>query len=611
MNPTQATNNITQAPDKDGKHSHKCDKCGVDYVHYHPHKTGVEHAQFTFQCPNPDCEWFYEKGKATKPGQVPRSTGDEAKPAETYKQRSVRIAYQEGTIKCGKVSHFDMKSNGGQYKVPVRTKAIDIINQMSIGADSKCECERTACIEAWAWNRPGTFENDWVQPGSYHRGWGKYEPSNAPRRVMPLTFNLSKQQVEYLHTRNPGWLFVTVGTDFHDHPVAHAQSQVATYNLFHSLRAGKYLDLHGNPAHCERLNAEMKDKTFTAMCNVESTADVVRKNTKWGEKVKGGKVRWVESALRDISTCPGERPEAAGDARDAWDERKLNMDTLQASDGLTSVHTLYYYEPCELAHVINSTKGKMMTAIMHRFVGQSGTINNGEQRWERYEDKNGKSRIRQTNVLTNMSYDHVDNERWFQNYSWSPYRGTDAGEHLNEKIALAWDANIAADGVFVFRITTATVREALLDTSWKEPAPVEIKLNSAAYVKKYGKVKLENLSGTEEITIPDAYQDLFNELRLRCVSYTSHDTAKYKSHAQYVAVKTKGTMAVKNVDDVQVIYDLCYASFWVDRKLDRSFAASYNTDAKRLVIDAIILAATSKSLLSGLAEACRGIRHRL
>jgi len=44
-----------------GTHSHKCVKCGVDYIHDHPYRH-VNHPQFPNQCPNEDCEWYFANG---------------------------------------------------------------------------------------------------------------------------------------------------------------------------------------------------------------------------------------------------------------------------------------------------------------------------------------------------------------------------------------------------------------------------------------------------------------------------------------------------------------------------------------------------------------------
>ncbi len=44
----------------EGLHSHICIKCKKTYEHKHPHKY-VNHAQFEFQCPNTECEWYYLK----------------------------------------------------------------------------------------------------------------------------------------------------------------------------------------------------------------------------------------------------------------------------------------------------------------------------------------------------------------------------------------------------------------------------------------------------------------------------------------------------------------------------------------------------------------------
>jgi hypothetical protein len=504
------------------------------------------------------------------------------------------MAYADGKITCNNDKHFIMKAiPGAQYKVPVVRPAAFLIEAMAIGVPAKCSCERAACREAWKWNRPGVFETEWVQPGCLLKGFSKDTPQ-FPRRVMPLAFHLSKAQVAFLHEHHPGWVFVTTGTDSHDHPVAHATTQVATFNLFHSLAKGKWIDLHGNPSHCERLNAEMKDKSFIAMCNVESSQDVVRKRTKWGPAKHGdGSVRWIESALRDVNERHGE--------------------VLAAATGLTSVHTLYYYHPSELAKVISATKGKMMVAMMHRFQADTGKMNNGEQVWRRYSDAAGLSRIEQTNVLTSTKYDHADNERWFKNTSWSPYRGEEAAEHLDEEVALSWDINIAANGVFVFRISSCTVREALLDTTWRDDTPVIPKKNSDAFIRAYSKCEITHpLSGVETITIPTQYQDLFASLRLRMLGAKERSTMKYVAHSQYVALKCAGVMREeKSVDDIQVVYDLAYASFWIDKSLDRSNTAFFGKDLRTQVLDAIIISLVSKSALAGLAEGLRSIRHRL
>uniref|UniRef100_A0AAU8HXR0 Methyltransferase n=1 Tax=Pleurotus pulmonarius virga-like virus 1 TaxID=3231516 RepID=A0AAU8HXR0_9VIRU len=602
MNTTNSTNNIAQAPDRAGKHLHKCDKCGLDYVHYHPHKR-AEHPQFSYQCPNPDCEWYFEKGQSKGPeksasGRTTPATaveGSGTPRTETYAERSVRIAFKEGRIKCGNVEHFRMVAKPGQqYKVCERKRAADIIAQMKIGADARCDCERTSCKEAWAWNVPGVFETDWVQPGSYHRGWGKYEPTSAPRRVMPLNFNLSADQIKYLHEQHPGWLFVTTGTGFHDHPVAHATTQIATYNLFHSLPKGTFLDLHGNPSGAERFNEERNGRKVKVMCNVESAKDVLRKKTKWGPAKVGDNIRYIESALRDL-------------VRD-------HTELVSSLDGFTSVHTLYYYNPSELPGILAASKGKVLTAIMHRFVGESGVLNNGEQAWRRVRGEDGVCLIEQTNKLTGEKYTHPDNERWFTNHSWAPYRGTDmAGHDLNEENSLVWDCNMAGAGTYLLRICSATLREANLDASYvPEKEYVKPVKNSDAYVKKHCKVELTSFSGTTEVTIPPAYQPLFQEARLKMLGATRRDMAKYRSHAQWVALKAKGVMkSIDSVDDVQTVYNLVYASFWVDSELDKSFGAAYGPDARKAVIDIMVNALTAKNAAGFASNLLQSIRHHI
>lgn len=585
----------------EGKHAHDCVKCGLKYIHYHPHKK-ADHPQFSFQCPNTECVWFYGKvNAANSPPASDTVTGrstpesNASRPAETYAERSVRIAFAEGKLKCDKASHFIMKSTGGQYKVPVCLPSVDILDKMPIGKDAACDCERRACREAWSWNRPGVYENDWVQPGSYHKGYGKYEPSHQPRKVMPLRFNLTKEQISFLHDRHPGWLFVSVDGQMHDHPISHATTQVATYNLLHSLPAGRYLDLHGNPTSNERFNEEQHKVRVDTLVNIESSKDVLRSRTKWGPEFKkdGKTPRYVKSALRDV-------------VRD-------KPDVVSSVDGLLSVHTLYYYHPHELPELIAASRGKTMTAIMHRFVGESGTLNNGEQSWKRITSPTGASQIVQTNAITGETYTHPDNERWFENFSYAPVRGFEAAGHLDDVTGLVWDANLCANGTYRLCVTSCTVREAMLDTSYKEPVhsrPPAV--NSDKYVAKYNKVQISTLQGSEEVVIPSAFVPVFTELRLKMLGAATRDVKKYVAHSQYAALKLKGVMKeAACVDDVQTCYDIVYASFWVDAGKQRAHSAFIGADFRKQIVDTLVISLTSKSLGAGIAEALRSIRHRL
>jgi len=602
MNKTNSTNSLTASTTSAGWHKHTCVKCDREYFHEHPHKK-ADHPQFSFQCPNESCEWYYGKGQS---GSTEKKDVDGGPPrgpprsSETYAVRSVRIAYSEGSIKCSNHLHFRMV-NAGQYKKPVVITDLEIIKQMPIGVEARCSCETDACRKAWSWNRPGCWETDWVQPGIYRRGWGKYTGAEvAARRVMPLAYNLTPAELKYLHEKNPGWLFATVGFGSHDHPVAHAQSQLATYNLFHSLPAGTFVDLNGNPKACDTFNAEDKYRNVFPCVSIETIGDVVRSKTKWGDQFVNGRRRYAKCALRDLPV--------------------IEADLLSGASGLTSIHTLYYYDMQEIAKAVHATKGQVLYAMMHRFVGEKGTLNNGEQRWERYLE-DGRPMIRQTNVDTGSSYTHKDNEHWFRNNSWEYFRSHHGSlsaaiecdpEGLREPgKALGWDVNKVADGVYSFRIVSATRHEAYLDPSWRpEPKPAPPVLNSTEYVRLHNSVKLTTLAGDEVIAIPPAVQPLFNTLRIK-MSGTTRNIAKYKAHAQFCALKSVGVMKEANLPppDAQIVYNLIFASYWVDVVDDRSMSAAYGSDARKVVLDLIVVALHGKTLAGGTANALTNLRH--
>jgi hypothetical protein len=559
----------------------------VDYVHYHNHKR-ADHPQFDYQCPNEVCEHYFGKKPSASPAsKVPAQDRDnKARPAETYKQRTVRIMYNDGRLDCGNERHYRLTSKpGDQYKTPTSLPPKEIVEAMKIGVDAQCACERKAIKEAWGWNRAGVFETEWVTPGAFHKGYGKYEPSFTPRRVMPLHFNPTKADVEHLHAKHPGWLFVAVSGGLHDHGVAHATAQIGSYNLLHGLPRGRWLDLHGNPTANEAFNAESNGRTMETLVNIESSKDVLRSRTKWGQEKAGNRTRYHVGALRDLHR----------------DKREL----LESVEGCVSIHTLYYYEPSEIPAFLSLTKNKTMWAMLHRFEGESGTMNNGEQTWKRIRRPNTQDWIEQTNVKTKEVYTHPDPEKWFTNHSWTPCR--DLGRlaedgTYNQENSLAWDGTLCADGTYMVTITTCTPKQALLDASYKAPIETAVVKNSEEYVERYGSVQLNVGIGMETVVIPPSCVELFRESRRRMIGST-RNTDKYRSHCQYVATKSKSIVSGDaNIHDIQAVYDVAFASFWVDAGKEQRKVLAAGSDMARVTIDTIILGLNAKNFKHGVAE---------
>lgn len=583
MNKTNSTNQTTTAPAGAGRHTHACDKCSLEYVHYHPFKK-EEHAQFAFQCPNPACEWYFEKGNKAR--DVParkEEKGNKPTPTtttETYAQRSVRIAYNDGVLTCDNWRHFRMVP-AGQFKKPVPILSKALLDLMPTGVEARCTCEKAACREAWTWNRAGCWEADWVQPGSYRKGWpGKASP--VPRRVIPLDYTLSEVEFNYLHDKHPGWVFASVGSGGHDHPIAHACTILASYSLFHKLPKGKYLDINGNPTSCETFNSENNGRNVHAIVNIEGHQDVIRSRGKWGAIGPKDAPRYSVCGMRDI---PEKLPQL-----------------VAAADGCTSVHTLYYYTHKEVNRLVRGTKSKMMYAMMHRFVGREGTLNNGEQKWRRFSDVDGVVWIEQTNVETGASYKHLCNEHWFANTSWSwrradnPHSPDEYMEHMHAEDGLIWDINKLGPDTYSLRITSATELQVALDTTWvpsirSEPPT----LNSREYVAVTGCVKLQHGNSTVKVSVPKEYRDVFNELRMRMVGQ-ERSGKKYKAHALFTSTKVTGVMKTLAIQpEPQVVYDLLYASFWVDATEDKTWIATTSTDIKAQALDTIISMCSAKT----------------
>jgi hypothetical protein len=287
-------------------------------------------------------------------------------------------------------------------------------------------------------NRPWCRTSEYKPPGSDKVG---LSPTNQPSKiVVELDYGLNERQFKDLSSRFPGVAFVQVGTDCHDHPIAHTSYKIVWGNVMRKLRPGQRVaDICGNPQHNELfLKGQAKREkpiSIDTFCKVQSPKDSVRSKVRWGPKEVDGRVRWEELTLYDMYRNDENRA------------RFANYDVFLMN------HVLYYYKMEEVTKLLSLNPDAVLFATLHKLEGQNGTINCGEQSFVK-DLQSGV--VTQTNVETGEFYEHPDPAPWFRNFCYADENG-----------AIAWTINKGCDDTYVI---TATATEPTLvpEHCWKD-----------------------------------------------------------------------------------------------------------------------------------------------
>jgi len=255
---------------------------------------------------------------------------------------------------------------------------------------------------------------------------------NQPSKVVwELKYGLSKVQFELLSNRFPGVAFVQTGFDAHDHPIAHTSYRIVWENVMRSLHPGwKVADLSGNPSYNEGFNnlqsKRAKPITVDTFCKVLSPKDSIRSKVRWGPMEVDGKRRWEEMTLYDMY------------------RNEENCSRFAQYDCFLMNHVLYYYTMGEITKLLQLNPNAVLMATIHKLPGQSGTLNCGEQAYEK-DFVTGK--VRQWNVDTGEDYTHPDPAPWFKNFSYADSSG-----------AIAWTINKGCEDTYRVTITSTDPR---------------------------------------------------------------------------------------------------------------------------------------------------------
>jgi len=321
--------------------------------------------------------------------------------------------------------------------------------------------------------------------------------------VWELDYGLSDDQFQKLSKRFPGIAFVQTGIGSHDHPIAHTSYRVVWENVFRKLKPGsKVCDISGNPDHNERFNRNQKGRndpiSVDTFCKVQSTKDSIRAKTRWGPQVKDGVTRWEELTLNDMY------------------RNEENRHRFAAYDTFLMNHVIYYYTFDEVNKLIQLNPSSVLYATIHKLDGQKGTINCGEQEFEK-DFVTGK--VTQKNVETGEVYTHRDPAPWFSKFAYADANG-----------AMAWTVNKGCDDTYVLTITSTNPalveescwRDGVIHCQNQHGAKEVLTIHTPetadpppAYGQKVVELREADLFGNGEgvVTIPITHPELYNVLK--------------------------------------------------------------------------------------------------
>lgn len=478
-------------------------------------------------------------------------------------ENQVRADYRLGRADCDDPRHFEQYKKPGEQFSRTRLRSLQLIfDRMAPYSEAKCSCERAALAYKQGRQPSGTLANQWVCQGATKKGFGPVPgPNTQVKKVLRLNYQLNEHQVKYLHGLCPGWLFYTDTTCGHDHPIAHTLTSLASRALVEELLPVTrdreapldVLDLHGSPTANER-NEHHHNIKFTTVCKVITPDDELRRVTKWGPKVGDDDLRWHDLFDREIG--------AEGST--------IGPDRLSKFDALMSIHTLYYYSKDEIMRLMNRcNRDAVMHGICHRFNGESGSFNDGEQTWTKFK-VGGQTWVRQVNKLTGKTYEHPDNSWMFETTSYG-----------NNGSGLVWDMNLVFPDTYRFKIKSCrydivppsnradfVMPEANRDEppTYTQP-PERLETNSTAWLQRYETCVIEQAEGKWiEMPMPSRLHPLFNEARRR-LDTKPRTMEQFASHSALLETKIKRfEKESRTTVTVEEATALKVGAFWCDAK---------------------------------------------
>lgn len=475
---------------------------------------------------------------------------------KTKFERDIDAAINRGVSNCHNAMHWHTvvvpSNQEGKKWTDVEIKHPRAILNMMAPGPAKCLCERRACQWAWDsnWNHKGMYTTQWVLEGLEQKGipTGKdKEPSrNGAKRVWPMYHSVDEATMKSLIRRFPEWHFISANSASHDHPLAHYSTKIASERLMEKLPKGTpenpkvYIDLNGNPASNAAFMRRHPGISIVTLVECINPKDFINKATKWGpseDPVSGQRLWYDDVHIRDV---PRELAGMGG-----------------VVSGFISMHTTYYYDPQEICALLEWAPGSVYYASMHQFRGMEGTLNNGEQKWEKFPSSFGMQ-VTQRNVKTGEAYDHPDNAWWYEHDS-----------RICRDSAFGWTMGELCEETFFFMATNVPIAQARMSSKCydnKQPAsPIASgKAQSKSDMLAKRTVVVDLYGATISAPIAPAHVDLFDKMRTTLIG-KPRGPKEYKDHVARCKVAKGSVMADDHVEiQAQQLADLARLSFMID-----------------------------------------------
>jgi len=508
-------------------------------------------------------------GRSTPSTQPPRNTTNKL-------VDSLIKARNRGAVECilpnhHKFEYFPATDGSGQTWSRVVRKDVRVLyDSMMPGESAKCACLKSACEAQWGRNFHGRRTTCAIAPGSYTKG---LEKDNAtPKKVFTQKYTLDKEQFNYLSTTFPDWHFVSRGQQTHDHPIAHTSTRIAAERLLDDLPRGTaaepkvYVDLNGNPSANEAYCARNTGIDIITIVTLITPRDYVRCATKWGPRMGPTGPRWFEAYITDLVQAP-------------WTL------ALKGVNGFISINTAYYYNKSEICDLLQVYRCPLY-ALMHRFTGYYGCINNGEQQYRVFR-QGQLDQVIQTNTKTGEAYEHPNNNFWFEHDSLT------VGQH-----GFGWDSHLVTPEIFKFIavycpavqcnmsprcMNMAGLNDVVLpDTTVSRPSAMSQQdiARSRTVVVELGTTKCA-------FEIEPQLVPFFGEMR-KAVMHRARTAPQFADHVARCKIRSKSLMTDLKLDiDVQRLADIALASFFIDinDQVDAANALMSATMRKTLAAD--------------------------
>jgi len=203
-----------------------------------------------------------------------------------------------------------------------------------------------------------------------------------------------------------------------------------------------------------------------------------------------------------------------------------------------------------------------MFSAMHRFEACSGSLNSGEQKYEKRR-RGTLTSIYQTNQATGASYYHPDNCVWFDHDSFTV--GADG---------VGWDANLLCDETFIFTIVYCPAVQCRMSEKCLDHAGIlrcteldNDPSHSAQSQKLIGtsnKVCVTLCGVTSTVPIESSHVEFFGAMRVAVIG-KARTSRQFQDHVSRCKIQAADKQKNRGlIIDAQQLDTISRYSFWID-----------------------------------------------